>query len=546
MAPTRLLRPALGFGVVCLVAAVVGLAVYAAYFHTPGPVYRYPVGVGMMLCSVLVVCSVQTVLLSWQLMRAARVDIPGGEGDCWNSMCCRMYDVVYFVAMTTVSLFFFIGSCLGQPWTPPDAVVWSLVLGLVNAASLLLTWARREEAKLRAKVTGHLPMDGGVREDRVAEEPRSGSCVNKECLKAATIDRLHFFNHLLRVLALLFFAMMLGGAWVQGIGYAQHGGSAAPGTFLEVRYGLGTQRFHVWCDGPVNASRPTVWLETGGGHTMYDLLGIHRGLVRAGWRACAYDKPGMGLSDYGFANQDDSYHYPLIQATGERGPFVVAAWGGGVNLAWEFARTHRENVTSLILMDCYDDEFEFRQDRFVRNLTEAEMERRREEAFGSRVFLHDVIRTVGVQWGLMFVFAGGGSDRATFQPQEYYDAFRFLNSYNEKSWTYQYFGLVDHFRHPYPFRNNTISRDVPLFVMASRTNGTAQCIKNNQPLESQPCRDTIRRHDYAYQYKLGTATYTDQSQVATCQDCTLGFPVEESQWTTGEILRYLDGLPTIA
>ncbi|XP_078598354.1 uncharacterized protein LOC144874264 isoform X2 [Branchiostoma floridae x Branchiostoma japonicum] len=514
MAPTRLLRPALGFGVVCLVAAVVGLAVYAAYFHTPGPVYRYPVGVGMMLCSVLVVCSVQTVLLSWQLMRAARVDIPGGEGDCWNSMCCRMYDVVYFVAMTTVSLFFFIGSCLGQPWTPPDAVVWSLVLGLVNAASLLLTWARREEAKLRAK--------------------------------AATIDRLHFFNHLLRVLALLFFAMMLGGAWVQGIGYAQHGGSAAPGTFLEVRYGLGTQRFHVWCDGPVNASRPTVWLETGGGHTMYDLLGIHRGLVRAGWRACAYDKPGMGLSDYGFANQDDSYHYPLIQATGERGPFVVAAWGGGVNLAWEFARTHRENVTSLILMDCYDDEFEFRQDRFVRNLTEAEMERRREEAFGSRVFLHDVIRTVGVQWGLMFVFAGGGSDRATFQPQEYYDAFRFLNSYNEKSWTYQYFGLVDHFRHPYPFRNNTISRDVPLFVMASRTNGTAQCIKNNQPLESQPCRDTIRRHDYAYQYKLGTATYTDQSQVATCQDCTLGFPVEESQWTTGEILRYLDGLPTIA
>ncbi|CAH1233766.1 Hypp823 [Branchiostoma lanceolatum] len=521
---SRLLKAALGFGAVCLVAAGVGLAVYAAYFHTPGPVYRYPVGVGMLLCCVLVVCSVQTVLLSWGLIRAARIQIPDSEGECWDSMCCRTYDVVYFVAMTTVAVFYFIGSCVGQPWTPPDGVVWSLVLVLVNAANALLSWARRKEAALRATVTNNLPM----------------KAVTKVVKRAGYV-----LNGCLRALVLLFFGMMLGGAWIQGIGYAQHGGSAAPGTFLEVRYGLGTQRFHVWCDGPVNASRPTVWLETGGGHTLYDLLGIQRGLTRAGWRACAYDKPGMGLSDYGFANQDDSYHYPLIQATGERGPFVVAAWGGGVNLAWEFARTHRENVTSLILMDCYDDDFEFRQERFVRNLTDAEMERKKEEDLRSRVFLHDVIRTVGVQWGLMSIFAGGGADKATFQPPEYYDAFRFLNSYNEKSWTYQFFGLLDHFRSPYPFGNNTVGRDVPLFVMASRTNGTAQCIKNRQPLDSQACRDTIRRHDYAYEYKLGTATYTDQSQVATCQGCTLGFPVEESQWTTGEILRYLDGLPAV-
>ncbi|XP_066273842.1 uncharacterized protein [Branchiostoma lanceolatum] len=155
---SRLLKAALGFGAVCLVAAGVGVAVYAAYFHTPGPVYRYPVGVGMLLCCVLVVCSVQTVILSWGLIRASRIQIPDSDGECWDSMCCRTYDVVYFVAMTTVAVLYFIGSCVGQPWTPPDAVVWSLVLVLVNAANALLSWARRKEASLRATVTDNLPM----------------------------------------------------------------------------------------------------------------------------------------------------------------------------------------------------------------------------------------------------------------------------------------------------------------------------------------------------------------------------------------------------
>ena len=43
-------------------------------------------------------------------------------------------------------------------------------------------------------------------------------------------------------------------------------------------------------------AKPVVWIESGGGHSLYDLIGLMYDLRDLGHRVCIYDRPGMGLS----------------------------------------------------------------------------------------------------------------------------------------------------------------------------------------------------------------------------------------------------------
>jgi hypothetical protein len=106
----------------------------------------------------------------------------------------------------------------------------------------------------------------------------------------------------LRAIALVLYAFLLGGCWLQAIGYRSF---APDGTFITLKVSGVDQRILTKCSGPRSEILPTIWVEVGGGgHSMSDIWGLRDHIVsKYQRRVCSYDMPGTGWSDPLLHNQ---------------------------------------------------------------------------------------------------------------------------------------------------------------------------------------------------------------------------------------------------
>lgn len=146
---------------------------------------------------------------------------------------------------------------------------------------------------------------------------------------------------------------------------------APHGRFVDV----GGRKVYVECLG---SGSPTVVFEAGldpvGGASGRTWVGVEprplpqrniHGDVAKRTRVCAYDRPGIGLSDRGPTPRDGLRAVQdlrqALRSAGERPPFVLVGWSLGAPLAYLFASQYRHEVAGLVLLDTTLFAFDFNE-----------------------------------------------------------------------------------------------------------------------------------------------------------------------------------------
>jgi pimeloyl-ACP methyl ester carboxylesterase len=117
---------------------------------------------------------------------------------------------------------------------------------------------------------------------------------------------------------------------------------------------VGGVKLHFKCDGERPAGAPLVVLEAGAGNGAKTWDKVFEPITKFA-RVCAYDRPGLGTSERAPKPQTgsevvDSLH-ALLQAAGERPPYVMAGHSYGGAIVRLFASRHPAEVTGLVLID---------------------------------------------------------------------------------------------------------------------------------------------------------------------------------------------------
>lgn len=124
-----------------------------------------------------------------------------------------------------------------------------------------------------------------------------------------------------------------------------------------VRYDIGGRRMFLSCAG---AGSPTVLLEAGlaADHTGWDL--VQPGLAKL-TRVCSYDRAGLGRSDPATTPRTSAAVVAdlraLLDAAGERGPYVLVAHSFGALHARAFTAAYPAEVAALVLVDAVHEDW---------------------------------------------------------------------------------------------------------------------------------------------------------------------------------------------
>lgn len=120
-----------------------------------------------------------------------------------------------------------------------------------------------------------------------------------------------------------------------------------PGRFVTVD----GARLHLWC---IGQGSPTVILEAGLGGTTLQWSWLQPELAQS-TRVCSYDRPGLGWSESVAVKRDGRSQarllHRLLNAAGERGPFVLVGHSIGGSYARLYHDQFRHDVQGLALLD---------------------------------------------------------------------------------------------------------------------------------------------------------------------------------------------------
>jgi pimeloyl-ACP methyl ester carboxylesterase len=152
---------------------------------------------------------------------------------------------------------------------------------------------------------------------------------------------------LLRTAALILFVVLVGATY-QGVTTAlERRDLPAPGRLVR----LADHQLHIYCTG---SGSPSVILEAPATGMSAAWGWVQQDLQRQ-TRVCSYDRAGLGYSQWG-GNAFEPADVPielhaLLDAAGERGPFVVAGQGLGAAFARLYAARFPNETAALVLID---------------------------------------------------------------------------------------------------------------------------------------------------------------------------------------------------
>ncbi|MDP1616646.1 alpha/beta hydrolase [Phenylobacterium sp.] len=140
-------------------------------------------------------------------------------------------------------------------------------------------------------------------------------------------------------------------AWI-GLGLAIEA-AFAPKSLRGEMVNLGDRRLRLVCEGPETG--PLVWLEAGAFGFSADFADLQATLAREGFRACAYDRAGLGFSDPGPWPRDSeaivSDLDQLMTQAGVTRPAILVGHSMGGQHVRLFAVRHPERVAGVVLLD---------------------------------------------------------------------------------------------------------------------------------------------------------------------------------------------------
>ena len=166
--------------------------------------------------------------------------------------------------------------------------------------------------------------------------------------------------------------------------------------FSAVHHGMGTQSFpptdgkllttsagreiYYRCIGS-DDQNPVVVLEGDTGQGIVDFMGLFETLQDTGLKICAWDRPGVGFSDYGYY-EDMLRPQPVLEdfleALGTSdsnytGPYVFVGFGDGGRTVLEHATKTPSQVQSIILFDTLKPRFNQRALQTLTNMTKEDI-----------------------------------------------------------------------------------------------------------------------------------------------------------------------------
>lgn len=308
--------------------------------------------------------------------------------------------------------------------------------------------------------------------------------------------RLGFYAHsLVWGAAVITLTFLLGGAGTIAAGWQRY---HRRGVQYDLRPAGVPALIHAWCSGPsYSPSRPTIWLDCGGGgHSSSDVYGLQLALNAGGHRVCVYDPPGTGWSPLLQAADTIGATAPaqllaLSQAMGERGPFIlVGTMDGGAERIYAFALAHPALVRALVPMQYGVAEFtgwaQYQGlavgDPAVLAYAQAQIQ--------ARVGMCDLIRTLGTGWGLVPLFAPSSP---RFVPPSAQQECHFLNLFHEGQWDMQCRLLAAQVRNPATIMapslwqsNRTLGASIPVLALGNFPPGDV-CAFNRVDPGGQDC-----------------------------------------------------------
>eukprot|EP01113_Clastostelium_recurvatum_P042583 TRINITY_DN6909_c0_g1_i1.p1 TRINITY_DN6909_c0_g1~~TRINITY_DN6909_c0_g1_i1.p1 ORF type:complete len:532 (-),score=102.87 TRINITY_DN6909_c0_g1_i1:34-1629(-) len=343
-------------------------------------------------------------------------------------------------------------------------------------------------------------------------------------------------------IAFITVGLLLGGCLVQAQGYRSY---PPRGRFVTVSGSKGqTTEVMIWCTGPLSATQPTIVFDIGGGgHSSSDLYGLQFALNDAGRRVCTYDYPGCGWSGPSIDVTQPQILDQLMAAINEPPPYaLLGTMDGGPERILQYALKYPSNVAALIVLDYRPGPSEMEMYKTMRGYTDAQATNYAVSTIGGRFALGNLVRAIGVQWGLMSVFAPPSPDYVPINDQM---EKLFLNIYNEKQWQTQMNILASQVANPSTLfyydiwsTTHTLDPNIPVLWLYANTNITKQCIQYNY--SAMDCTEAHRTAEIYLPYVQQAANMTANSHLFVYDDPSTflsGGPY--IPWTTQRILQHV-------
>ncbi|KAL9655690.1 hypothetical protein ABK040_004923 [Willaertia magna] len=475
--------PVLAWGVLNILISLIGMIIYGVYTELRGPIVLQNQFLGVWLCSMLFFFSIQTIYYSLK------------PKDRIPKHISFILNVIYFTTVTLESFILFIAYAIGE--MRKDAIAWTFLILITNILNVVIIVIKLVRQK---------------RELNDTEDENHYISMNPTVKTKGKVPYIIFIviNTLLKCLIFIFMALLING-----------------GVTLANRLRFSPKR---------NNSFPVFLIEGDFSHGMADYYGIQIALKELGHRSCIWDKPGLGYSDYLYADQYDesSFYHSFITSIGETGPFIFVGWGGGGQIIYKYALQHPEMVYSLTFLDVYPDNIEFISERDLKNLTQLEYENFFNTEMARRQTLLRIINGIGVPWGLMPIFVPSGNSWPESLRAEKNWFF-----YTEKTWITQKYMLdtftinpKNYYLTPLPYSNITIN------LIATKHDDSY--VKKNlcNHVSSEQCDYFIRSNNYYIEAQKNLLPF---NSITYCSDdaCNLGYYIYDNPRYSAKILNEL-------
>lgn len=526
------------FNVIVALVAFGLLVCSGVYIQKPGPMVYYSHFAGLYFSSCLLFQIIQFFLLVTNYTRAFRK-----RWFLWLAY-------VYWITLTLSG--FMCGICYS--FTPkPDVIAIQFFIFFTALTGVGILFVMHKNHSEQSLIQSSLEFEGGHVESedntnkfdtraRVFPAPNADSDthaggpelrsqkyrgrVSRYCL---TFGRI--FNRFLKVVHWVMSVMFVAGAITLALSYR----FTNPGKLVQVRLPTGqTRSLNYNCTTvPSNGTLlPTFWLEGSEAHGVVDFLGLQHFLaVSHGRNSCSFDPPNFGWSENLVSSLHNHYSYfnPLLEALGKQNEErIIVGWGDGAHIGLVQSNENPSATKALVLFDASPDGIEWFDLQRKNNWSEKQTLDYRDIDMAGRIFLTKIILSLAIPWGLMPIFIP--KDKGYFD-QSLYPRFHY-QSYKEDLWARQYLSLVhDRFE---PINNYTVTATVPsgmpvFSVMVDVPGDTPEEKASNEFYKTRKLE--MANH-------IARGNLTKPPVWCTESDCSLGFPVLKSKFSTDALISF--------